>query len=94
MKFKLGRVVATPGCLQLLEEAGQTPSIFLKRHISGDWGDLDDADKRENEIALVAGGRIFSVYYTKTKTKIWVITEAIGPDGQRASTCLLLPDEY
>lgn len=94
MKFKLGRVVATPGCLQELEEVGQTPSDFLKRHTSGDWGDLEDADKRENEVALEVGGRIFSAYYATTKTKIWVITEAVGPDGQRASTCLLLPDEY
>ncbi|QDT50495.1 hypothetical protein Pan258_45730 [Symmachiella dynata] len=94
MKFKLGQVVATPGCLQVLKEAGQTPSDFLGRHANGDWGDLDDADKQENDLALESGGRIFSAYHTTTNTKIWVITEAIGPDGQRASTCLLLPDEY
>jgi hypothetical protein len=26
--------------------------------------------------------------------KIWIITEAAGDDGNRASTCILLPDEY
>lgn len=94
MKFNLGRVVATPGCLQVLNEARQTPTDFLKRHVSGDWGDLEKDDKRENDAALESGGRIFSAYHTTAKTKIWVITEAIGPDGQRASTCLLLPEEY
>lgn len=25
---------------------------------------------------------------------LWVITEAVGDDGLRESTCVLLPDEY
>ena len=92
--FELGQVVATPGCLRILESAGQSPAEFLARHLKHDWGDLDDEDKRSNEQALVNGGRIFSAYHTTTKTKIWVFTEAVGPDGHRASTCLLLPSEY
>jgi hypothetical protein len=27
-------------------------------------------------------------------TKFWVITEAVGDDGRRAATTVLLPDEY
>ncbi len=94
MKFNLGRCVATPGCLRVLEEAGQTPIEFLQRHASGDWGDLDDEDKQANDAALTTGGRILSSYHTTTKTKLWVITE--GTDGAeiRQSTCLLLPSEY
>lgn len=87
--FPLGQCVATPGALAALEEAGQTPADFLNRHVSGDWGDIHPADKGMNEQALKDGARIFSVYRTSKGVKVWVITEA-----DRASTCVLLPDEY
>jgi hypothetical protein len=38
--FPLGRVVATPGALKLLE-ASKNPLYYLVRHRSGDWGELD-----------------------------------------------------
>ena len=38
----LGRVVATPGALKVLLDAGEDPVRYLTRHASGDWGDLDD----------------------------------------------------
>jgi hypothetical protein len=64
--------------------------VFLDRHVQGDWGDLDDEDRKLNDEALVDGSRIFSAYILKDgHTKIWCITEA-----DRSSTCLLLPEEY
>lgn len=39
-KFSLGQTVATPGALDALSAAGQTPMDLLRRHIAGDWGDL------------------------------------------------------
>ena len=87
--FSLGQCVATPGALAALEEAGQTPADFLDRHIHGDWGNIHPGDKGANEQALQDGDRIFSVYVTSKGVKLWVITEA-----DRASTCILLPDEY
>ncbi len=53
----LGRVVATPGALQLLRDAGEDPFGYLSRHASGDWGELDAHDRRENELALKHGRR-------------------------------------
>jgi len=87
--FSLGQCVATPGALAALEEAGQTPSDFLARHQNGNWGEIHPDDKGMNEQALEDGARIFSVYTTSKGVKLWVITEA-----DRASTCILLPDEY
>ena len=87
--FPLGRIVATPGAIRALEEAGQNPGTFIERHQSGDWGDCDEADKKENDLSVREGFRIFSVYHTSAGQKIWVITEA-----DRSSTCILLPDEY
>lgn len=92
--FGPGQVVATPGCLAALAEAGQTAHEFLARHLGRDWGDLGAADAARNDAALADGGRILSAYMLRTGARIWVITEAVGDDGRRASTCLLLPDEY
>ena len=84
----LGRVVATPRALQLLQEAGKDPHLLLARHRSGDWGDLDNLDHKENELPLKHGWRIVSSYPVGEKT-IWIITEA-----DRAYTTILLPEEY
>jgi hypothetical protein len=35
-----------------MEEAGDDPASFLARHLSGDWGELDAEDIRENEFSL------------------------------------------
>ncbi len=56
----LGRVVATPGALKVLLEAGENPLDYLARHASGDWGDLDAHDRKENELSLRQGWRIVS----------------------------------
>ena len=89
MLFELGRIVATPGALRALEAAEQLPAEFLDRHVTGDWGDLDDEDKQENEFSIQNGFRILSAYTTSAGDKIWIITEA-----DRSATTLLLPEEY
>jgi hypothetical protein len=38
--FPLGRVVATPGAIAVMEAAQIDPVQLLRRHQSGDWGDL------------------------------------------------------
>lgn len=93
--FPLGQVVATPAALEVLEAAGQTPSEFLARHVCGDWGEaLSAEDKELNDEALEDGSRLLSAYRLKTGTKVWVISEAVGDNGQRAATTILLPEEY
>ena len=88
-RFPLGRVVATPGALKALEQANENPFEFLARHQAGDWGELCEEDKKENEFSIQNGFRILSAYRTRNNTKIWVITEA-----DRSATTLLLPEEY
>lgn len=88
--FPLGQIVATPGALATLEKAGQTPLDFLSRHVRGDWGELDEHDRKENELSLKRGFRLLSSYRVSSgDTKVWVITEA-----DRSVTTLLLPEEY
>jgi hypothetical protein len=93
-KFHPGQIVATPGALEALQNAGQTPHEFLVRHLSGDWGDLDAADRSLNDAAVIDGSRILSAYTTRKDERLWVITEAADDHGRRASSCLLLPSEY
>ena len=88
-KFPIGRLVATPGALAAMAEAGQNAMHFISRHIVGDWGDCDDEDRQATEDALRDGERLLSVYRTTKNVKLWVITEA-----DRSSTCVLLPEEY
>ena len=94
IRFELGQVVATPGALQAMEAAGVTPVDLLRRHLQGDWGDLNAEDKQSNDEAVRDGSRIFSAYILPTDVKLWVITEAKDDAGKRNSTCILLPDEY
>jgi hypothetical protein len=88
-KFPLGSIVATSGALEALERAGQASWRFLGRHAAGDWGEVSDADRQENEVSLTHGFRLLSVYRTRLGEKIWVMTEA-----DRSATIVLLPDEY
>ena len=88
----LGQVVATRGVHAL---ASQNPEFAefmqkcLNRHAKGDWGDLCQEDKHENELSLKQGLRLLSAYETDGLPKIWIITEA-----DRSATTILFPDEY
>lgn len=87
--FSLGQTVMTIGAREALKEANQLPIEFLKRHVSGDWGEVCKDDWEENELSLVEGFRLLSAYKTSQDVKIWIITEA-----NRSYTTILLPSEY
>jgi hypothetical protein len=87
--FDLGRIVGTPGALDALIAAKHEPVDLLIRHVTGDWGDLENEDKKENELSVKEGFRILSAYHFETGAKVWVITE-----WDRSVTTILLPEEY
>ena len=93
-KFSLGRIVATPGALEALRDAGQEAGEFLARHVSGDWGDLDAEDRQTNDAALIDGSRLLSAYQTRKGERIWIITEATNEFGLRYSSTILKPEDY
>ena len=47
VKFDLGQLLITPGALDALTRNGTDEGPYLLRHQSGDWGDVDEIDKRE-----------------------------------------------
>jgi hypothetical protein len=92
--FHGGVLLMTPGIRDRVADSSDFARFFmasLRRHLSGDWGDLDPADKAENELSVTAGFRIFSAYIVPSspEDKIWIITEA-----DRSYTTVLFPDEY
>jgi hypothetical protein len=94
--FPLGRVVATPGALAVMERLGIDPAALISRHVTGDWGDIHPDDRGLNEQALSDGSRILSVYGKGgSDDRLWLITEAVADEaGHRLATTILRPDEY
>jgi len=107
-KFSLGQVVATPGALALLQATGRSAASQLARHMQGDFGDVSKEDAALNELAIIDGSRVMSVYRlvdaeklkaTPTQKRselptVWVITDGTNDDGKREYTTLLLPGDY
>ena len=95
IKFKLGRVVGTPGALQALKANAKSPMEYIGKHQRGEWGELCEEDKRLNDEAVANEGnrdkqqRVLSAYRLPDKTRIWIITE-----WDRSATTILLPEEY
>ena len=87
-KFSLGRTVATPAAIQFIQEHGVDHNRIMTRHHFGDWGDVCEEDRRQNEWALKHGERLMSVYNFDAGA-VWIITER-----DRSATTILLPEDY
>ena len=85
--FALGRLLMTPGVQEQVPPSEMLQA--LRRHAHGDWGELDEEDRRANDQGVKEGTRLLSSYHTKAGIKFWIVTEA-----DRSATTLLLPDEY
>lgn len=87
VRFPLGALYMTPRVQESIPPSELLQA--LRRHASGDWGDIDPEDRGANDRSLQDGSRLLSVYHAKDTTKFWIITEA-----DRSSTTVLLPEEY
>lgn len=93
-KFTLGRVVITTNAQSKLD-IEDAANALINRHVQGDWGDLDDEDKHQNDAALLResqgrpDARLHSVYTDRNGTKFWIITE-----WDRSVTAIMLPEDY
>jgi hypothetical protein len=89
--FPLGRTVITAAALDALTIRGLAAIIptILARHELGDWGDLEEADRTANAIAIQEGERLLSAYDIHDDLRVWVITER-----DRSITTILLPQNY
>lgn len=87
--FRAGLLVMTRSVQALAAQGRLEPSQYLRRHLSGDWGDISQDDRDANARAIVNGDRLFSSYKIAADLTLWIITEA-----DRSATTLLLPDDY
>ena len=90
--FKCGRLLVAQGINSRIADDLEFSKFIvnaLNRHVSCDWGEMDEEDKQENDYALDKYLRLFSAYELNDKEKIWIITEA-----DRSATTILFPDEY
>ena len=85
--FTFGKVVITPTAMNEIPQVEILTA--LKRHLSGDFGDLTDHDKEVNLEALEHGGQILSAYNSSDGLRFYIIT-----DPDRSVTTILLCEEY
>jgi hypothetical protein len=88
-RFPLGQTYITPGAIDTLTDAGQSPQEFISRHVRLEQGELSAEDQTENLFSVDKPLRIFSAFKTAQGVKLWVVTEA-----DRSATTILLPSEY
>ncbi len=86
-QVELGQLLITAHAQAVLDPCDVVDAI--RRHAMGDWGELDDEDRQENELSLREGFRILSAYKDRNGVKFWLITEA-----DRSATTVLLPEDY
>lgn len=81
-----GEIIITPTVARLMVQGSLDPVPYLRRHLAGDWGELIEADRRDNENALLNGGEIFSSYATSPTQTLWIVSE-----WDLSVTTLMLP---
>lgn len=89
--FDAGRLVCTRGIMELMQQSIRFSTFIsacVERYFHEDWGDVDDANQKQNREAIRKGGRIMGCYHGEDQT-VWFITEA-----ERDYTTILLPYEY
>ena len=82
--FPLGEVVITPGAVAL--EIDFKP--YLKRHQSGDWGNISKEHAEINDLCVNLEYPLASLYAVDTKCFL-IVTEQ-----DRSTTTVCLPSEF
>ncbi len=95
-KFDVGHLVITATAQDKLDSRG--PEAWAMLHTAfhaytgGNWGNIDEHDRRQNEEALTLGNRLLGAYTIgegNLAFMVWIITEA-----DRSVTTILLPEDY
>lgn len=101
LKFSPGTIVCTQAVNEVCKDNEDVRAFILHalaKHLNGDWGDLSEGDREQNEDALENGDRLFSSYNwdegfspgnDNPFEKLWIITEA-----DRSATTVLFPEDY
>jgi hypothetical protein len=86
----LGRVSLTAAAKDALKDSGVSLDALLLRHRLGDWGEMAEESKRENDLSalgLLSAPLVSAYELPNVKDYIFVIT-----DADQSETLVLLPD--
>ncbi len=84
----MGDLDLTPAAAAVIER-DPTSGTAIRRHASGDWGDVTPEAWAKNDHALETGKPVLSVYKTALGEQFYIVTR-----GDRGRTKVLLPYEY
>ena len=90
--FNLGEQEVSEGVEALMESIGSPPvEKCLRRHQLGDWGEIDEENRRLNSVSLGEGGSLGfeSAYTMEDGTVLRILTFEDG-----SGTLLLTEEEY
>lgn len=87
-RFRLGQIAITLEAKESLD--GSEVEEALARHASGDWGDLSDAEKADNDESLKKGDQVVSVYHSR---RIGGIKYCVITLGNRSETLIRIADQ-
>ena len=89
--FSLGRIVITIEAQNLLNALNIDSKQFLDRYRNGDWGDIPQVDKDQNNRSLKYGHFILASYIVTDDDyrQIWIKTE-----WDRSITTIMLPTDW
>lgn len=94
-RIQLGRVFITRNVLDECSDLMAELHRFLSQHLQCCWGQALDLEA--NEMALVHGGRVLSVWTTSKGHEIWILTEGLlrgGMKGEHTLSTILFPRDY
>ncbi|WP_124625874.1 hypothetical protein [Burkholderia sp. Bp9012] len=87
-RFLPGAVHFSQGVIELEQQGRLFAALHLTHHLQGDWGVVDDAMRKHNDVALHEHGRLVSRYDIAGGRHLCIVTEA-----DRSATSLRLDDE-
>jgi hypothetical protein len=73
--FRPGRLLVASDALTALRVNGIPVVSVLFRHVAGDWGTVSEEDRQQNDLSILAGLRLISIYRLPDQSRILVITE-------------------
>ena len=85
--MELGMICVTRKAAADLDRNQATEALM--RHMTGDWGEVDEDEFAKNDRALLKDDRIVSSYLNRDHRRFLIITEA-----DRSATTILLPEEH
>ncbi|EBP4342189.1 hypothetical protein UK30_10070 [Salmonella enterica] len=78
------QVSVTPAVHRLMLQ-GINFGPFVARHLRGDWGDINEAERTRNIQSLEQGnGHVLSVHHVTPEITVWITTKA-------GKTVIMLP---